>query len=101
MSLDILSALGGIVVHGVTDGSVDTALATLPPNPHNSTRVTVLVNGKGCYVYSSVTTAARPDGITRTTIDIRSTAASQPFHAYVFPNGPSNIRTRDHSSVTT
>lgn len=101
MSLDLLAALGCIVVKGVTDDVANTALTTLPPNPHESTRVTAIVIGEGCYIESSDGSLDRPDGITKTTIDVRSTVVSAAFHLYVFPNGPSPIRVRDHSGVTT
>lgn len=99
--MDILNATEAWVVKGVTDPTANTALSTKPPNPFKSAKCFVVVSGRGCYVYDDGAGNDRPSGITKDTIDIRSTGTSQPFQAYVFPLGMSDERVRDHTATTT
>jgi hypothetical protein len=89
------------VVHGVTDGSADTALATLPPNPWSDTQVFPMVFGEGCYVEDDGTVAPRVLGALKNTIDIRSTLTSKFFVCLVIRLGAGEGLVRDHSAITT
>ena len=91
-------------IMGVTDGSANTALATLCPNPHLGNRnVLVEVQGEGCYVEDDGTDRPRQSGVSAdgTTIDIRSSVTSAAFIAKVTALGPGNAHIVDHSAVTT
>ena len=89
------------IVHGVTDGTADTALDTLPPNPWEDTQVDVIVTGNGCYVEDDGTAAPRASGILAATIDIRSNQTGKFFVARVIKLTSGEGHVRDHSSVTT
>lgn len=91
------------VVHGVTDGTGDTALATLPPNPWNNTQVFAMAFGGagGVYVVDDGSVAPRQSGVVAATIDIRSTEASEFFVCIVLQLGAGEGLVRDHSAITT
>lgn len=89
------------VVHGVTDGSADTALATLPPNPWNDPQVGCIPVGEGVYIEDDGTVAPRQSGVIKATIDVRSTLTSKFYVVHVFKLGSGEGLVRDHSSVTT
>ena len=89
------------VVHGVTDGTGDTALDTLPPNPWGHTQVFALVTGDRTYVVDDGSVAPRQSGITATTIDIRSSATSKFFICLVVQLTSGEGLVRDHSAITT
>ena len=89
------------LVHGVTDGSTDTALATLPPNPFGHTKVFAMVFGEGCYVEDTNSDKPEQSGVAASTIDIRSTVASKSFKCLVVQLTSGEGLVRDHSAVTT
>jgi hypothetical protein len=89
------------LVHGVTDGTGDTALTTLPPNPFNDARVFAMVFGEGCYVEDANSDKPEQSGVLAATIDIRSSAASKSFKCLVIRLTSGEGLVRDHSSVTT
>jgi hypothetical protein len=100
-SFELANGQNIAVIYGVTDGSVDTALATLPPNPFPHTRVMVIPVGEGVYVENTTTNGPLFSGITTTTIDVRSSAAAKAFKVIVIALGAGTSLTRDHSAVTT
>ena len=89
------------MVHGVTDGTADTALATLPPNPFNDARVFAIALGEGVYVEDTNSNKPEQLGVLKATIDIRSSAQSKSFKCIVIrlTSGEGNVR--DHSAITT
>jgi hypothetical protein len=89
-------------IRGVTDGTADTALATLCPNPFlNNPNVFVEIFGEGVYVEDDGSDTAKQSGITATTIDVRSTLTSKRFVGKVTALGPGGGHLVDHSAVTT
>ena len=89
------------IVHGVSDGTADTALATLPPNPHNDAQVACIIQGEGMYIEDDGSVAPRQSGVLKATIDIRSTLTGKYFVCWVFKLGSGEGLVRDHSAVTT
>ena len=89
------------LVHGVTDGSADTALATLPPNPFNNAKVFAMVFGEGCYVEDSNSDKPEQSGVIAATIDVRSTLTSKSFKCLVVQVTSGVGLVRDHSAITT
>lgn len=75
----------GIILSGSTSSSADTALATLPVNPHKRADVYCIpISGAGVYIEDDGLSATNVSGITATTIDVRSTNASaEPFKVAV------------------
>lgn len=102
MAMEISFLPGNVaVVHGVTDGSANTALATLPPNPWGNTQVFVMAFGEGVYVEDDGSLAPRQSGVLANTIDIRSSVVSAYFVAVVLQLTSGEGLVRDHSAVTT
>jgi len=89
------------IVHGVTDGSTDTALATLPPNPFGHTEVLAVALGEGVYVEDTDADDPHQTGVVAATIDIRSTVASANFVCVCIQLTSGEGDVRDHSAVTT
>ena len=89
------------MVHGVTDGSADTALATLPPNPWNDSRVFAMVFGEGVYVEDTQSGQPEQSGVLAASIDIRSSATSAPFKCLVIKLTSGEGHVRDHSAIIT
>jgi hypothetical protein len=89
-------------VHGVCDGTADTALATLPPNPWNDAQIACMSEGEGVYVEDDGSVAPRQSGALQATIDVRSSVAGGKFfvvHCFKLGSGEGNVR--DHSAITT
>jgi len=89
------------MVHGVTDDSADTALATLPPNPWGHTQIYAMTEGEGVYVEDTNSDEPRQSGVVAATIDIRSSVTSAPFKCLVIQLSSGEGFVRDHSAVTT
>lgn len=103
-NMGIIGNLHAAVLMGVTDPSVDTALATLCPNPFGHSRVLpLLLSGEGVYIEDDGTVRPGLSGIVDATVDVRSSVASAAFvvilvdlqHRWgaLFPT--------DHSATTT
>ena len=88
------------MVHGVTDDSANTALATLPPNPFQDLRVFAIPLGEGVYVEDSNSDKPEQSGVLAATIDIRSSNASASFKCIVIRLTSGEGLVRDHSDVT-
>jgi hypothetical protein len=86
---------------GVTDGTANTALATLALNPFGVTGVLCIAVGEGVYVEDAGSARPLQSGVTATTIDIRSSATASAYIVMVIHLGGSKSRTVDHSAVTT
>ena len=89
------------LVHGVTDGSVNTELATLPPNPWGHTQVYATAEGPGVYIQDTNSDKPEQSGVTADNIDIRSTIASKTFKCLVIQLSSGEGFVRDHSAFTT
>lgn len=89
------------LVHGVTDGSTNTALGTLPPNPFNNAQVFAMAFGEGVYVEDTQSDKPEQSGVVAATIDVRSSVASAPFKCLVVQTTSGEGLVRDHSGTTT
>lgn len=89
------------IVHGVTDGTADTALATLPPNPWNDSQIGCIPVGEGVYIEDDGSVAPRQSGVIQATIDVRSTLTGKFFIVHCFKLGMGEGNVRDHSAITT
>jgi hypothetical protein len=89
------------LVHGVTDGSANTALDNLAPNPWQDARVFAEVEGKGCYVEDINSDKPEQSGVLAATIDVRSSVASASFKCKVTKLTSGEGHVRDHSTITT
>lgn len=89
------------VVHGRCDGTKDTALDTLPPNPFQNANVFAWALGEGAYVEDDGSLAPRQSGVLAATIDIRSRVAAKFYLCVVIKLTSGEGMVRDHSAITT
>jgi len=89
------------VVHGVTDDTANTALATLPPNPWDDKQVIAFAVGEGVYVEDDGSVAPHQLGVLKATIDVRATVVSAYFVCIVIKLTSGEGLVRDHSGTTT
>ena len=102
LQLQLANSENIAIAHGVTDGTANTALATLCPNPFlGNPNVMCIPVGEGVYIEDDGSVAPRISGVLGASIDVRSTLTGKYFVIIVIALGPGHAQTVDHSAVTT